>query len=380
MYSLSDKQIDFILDDIRARGVETEDLQLNLLDHVCCIIESELDEKEDFGPFYQKVIARFFKKELRELEEETQLLLAFKHYYTMKKIMFASGFSSAFLLIFGAFFKVMHWPVANVMFILGIGLFSALFLPIMFTLKMREKTEKREKVVLAMGLGISLYLLIGVLFKIMHWPGSGFFILSGIPILLFLYLPVYIYNGVRNPATKINTIVTVILIIAGAAFVLILPQKNNIYNVRAKCNYLKNEELSLLEMQGLIRTDSSSASYNTFKVFMKSANELKNAIAMMCADVDYDSYIDHRNADGTEAFNPDRLRSFPETEKYVASLIDFEKNTDMKIYHYDKYVGYDAPNRAAEIDYALASHFNVKDLLGTIINTQEQACIALAKK
>jgi hypothetical protein len=379
MYSLSDKQIDFILDDIRARGVETEDLQLNLLDHICCIIEGELDEKEDFGLFYQQVIMRFFKKELRELEEETQLLLTFKHYYTMKKIMFISGFSSAFLLIFGAFFKVMHWPGANVMFIAGVTSFSALFLPIMFTLKMREKTEKREKIVLGMGLAVSVYLLIGVLFKMMHWPGAGFFVLSGIPILLFIYLPVYIYNGVRNPATKINTIVTVILIIAGSAFALILPQKNNIYNVRAKYNYLKNEELSLREMQGLIKTDSSSASYSAFKVFMKNANELKNAIARMCADVDYDSYVDHE-IHGTEAFNPDRLRSFPETERYIASLIDFEKNADMEVYHYDKHEDYNAPNRISQIDDALVSHFNVKDLLETIINTQEQACLALVKK
>ena len=44
MYALSDQQIDFILNDIKIRGVETEDLQLNLLDHICCIIECELEQ------------------------------------------------------------------------------------------------------------------------------------------------------------------------------------------------------------------------------------------------------------------------------------------------------------------------------------------------
>ena len=62
MYALSEKQIDFILNDIKIRGVEMEDLQLNLLDHVCCIIECEFEPEGDFEDFYHKTISKFFKK------------------------------------------------------------------------------------------------------------------------------------------------------------------------------------------------------------------------------------------------------------------------------------------------------------------------------
>ena len=44
MYRLNDQQIDYILSDIGARGVEMESLQLNLLDHICCIVERDLEE------------------------------------------------------------------------------------------------------------------------------------------------------------------------------------------------------------------------------------------------------------------------------------------------------------------------------------------------
>ena len=88
MYQLSDQQLDWMLDDIRRRGIETEDLQVNLLDHISCIIENELEENGDFGQFYSTVITRFYKRELMEVEEETQSLLLFKNYYAMKKIMF----------------------------------------------------------------------------------------------------------------------------------------------------------------------------------------------------------------------------------------------------------------------------------------------------
>src|ERR1700755_3378054 len=95
MYHLSDQQIDHILSDISARGVEMESLQQNLLDHVCCIIEQNLEENGDFESFYQKTIKTFYKDALWEIEEETISLLIFKNYYTMKKIMINCGIFSA---------------------------------------------------------------------------------------------------------------------------------------------------------------------------------------------------------------------------------------------------------------------------------------------
>ena len=82
MYCLSDKQIEYILNDIRRNGVEMEDLQLNLLDHICCIIEQNLEENGDFENFYSATLKTFYKKELREIEEETKTLLTFKNYYS----------------------------------------------------------------------------------------------------------------------------------------------------------------------------------------------------------------------------------------------------------------------------------------------------------
>src|ERR1700740_3220546 len=91
MSRLSDEQIDFILNDIGARGVEMESLQQNLLDHICCIIEQDLEPDGDFEAFYASTIKTFYKYELWEIEEETIHVLTFKNYYTMKKAMIVSG-------------------------------------------------------------------------------------------------------------------------------------------------------------------------------------------------------------------------------------------------------------------------------------------------
>ena len=51
---LSEKQVDFILNDIRRNGIQTEELQLNLLDHICCLIENEMSPENDFDEIYQR--------------------------------------------------------------------------------------------------------------------------------------------------------------------------------------------------------------------------------------------------------------------------------------------------------------------------------------
>lgn len=75
MYCLNDQQIDLILNDISSHGIKIEDLQHNLLDHICIIIEQNLPENGDFEQFYSSAIKAFYKMELREIEEETLFLL-----------------------------------------------------------------------------------------------------------------------------------------------------------------------------------------------------------------------------------------------------------------------------------------------------------------
>lgn len=247
MYTLSEQQIDFILCDIKSRGVEMEELQTDLLDHICCIIESELEPDGDFESFYRKIIPRFFKKELREIEEETILLLTFKNYYAMRKTMITTGTISVLSMIFGSFFKIMHWPGANVMLLMGIALASLVFLPLMFILKTSESNSSREKIVLGAGVVFGILVSLSTLFKVLHWPGANIMWFLSLGTLFFAYIPVYFFTGIRNPETKLNTITsTVLLMLAGGLLFLLTnvrPSKvlvmNNMYAFAQKEELLK---------------------------------------------------------------------------------------------------------------------------------------------
>lgn len=251
MYQISDKQIDFILEDLSAQGLEMVSLQQDLLDHICCIIETKLEENGDFEHFYRQTITTFYKDHLWEIEEETIRLQTFKNYYIMKKIMIYSGAITTALLTFGLIFKFMHWPGASALILLGILTASLVFLPLVFTLRIREKQATKDKVTLLIGSICCILITLHVLFKVMHWPFANLMGVTGMFILIAIYLPVFFFGGVRNPETKVNTIVTSVLIIIGCALVLTVlrsPMGTRIQNIRNTANYMRSEKLLALQL------------------------------------------------------------------------------------------------------------------------------------
>jgi hypothetical protein len=222
VYELSKDQVDFILEDVRRNGIKTEELQLSLLDHICCVIENEMSPDKNFDDYYRSVLPRFFKKELKEIQEETDLLLTFKHYYAMKKVMLRSGMFSAITFAIGAIFKIMHWPGASVLLQLAIISISFIFLPIFFLIKSKEVKAVQEKFIIGFGVVFGILFCISTLFKIMHWPGASFMWLLALGVLFFLFLPVFFFSGIRNPETKMNTILSsiMVLIAGGLLFTL----------------------------------------------------------------------------------------------------------------------------------------------------------------
>lgn len=297
MYVLTEEQIDYIHNDLRARGVEREDLQLNLLDHICCVIEDEFKTGGDFRTFYADAIKRFYRKELREIEEETTLLLTFKHYYAMKKTMIISGVISAICFITGTVFKFNHWPGAGIIFVLAFAIFALLFLPLMSVLKMRENKGTRNKIVLIAGTLLGITAVLGVLFKVMHWPGASILMYVTVFGLMCAFIPLYFFSGIRNPEYKVNTIVTTVLLVGGAGMLMsLMSVKPTWYYMNMNIQsdgMLRNEVSALnkvaLRYENFIPKDSAVAEKrNRIKAaaddFMSYSDQLISKIALALSD------------------------------------------------------------------------------------------------
>ncbi|MEQ1732075.1 MAG: hypothetical protein ABL940_00290 [Bacteroidia bacterium] len=287
MVVLTHEQVAFILNDIRRSGIETEELQLNLLDHICCIVEDELLPNHSFEECYQSVMPRFFKRELYEIQEETNLLLTFKHYYAMKKVMLISGTFSAVGFIIGSFFKLMHWPGAGAMLMLAVFCMSVLFLPLLCVLKIQEAATTRNKLIIGVATVFGILISTGAVFKVQHWPGANVLWWGALELLVFVFLPIYFFTGIRNADTKTNTIITSILIL-GAAGVLFLP-----FNTRQN---QWNETVYLSANKYLNETYAYTTNANTQKYVSNTANATNNAALQkasndLCAQIDKLKYF-----------------------------------------------------------------------------------------
>ena len=216
MLSLTEEQIAFIEKDIRVRGITSPDLSIDLLDHICCLIENELDEYRNFELVYQQTLLLFGEKGLKEIQDETNRLLTFKHYYFMNSTMKISGYVSSLMILIGSIFKIEHWPGANALILVGVFFLAVLFLPLLFILKFKASEENNRSVVLSIiGFVSAILICVGVLFRILHWPGARMMIVIACSLLLLAYLPIYILSIYKNTTNKINATATIILIIAG---------------------------------------------------------------------------------------------------------------------------------------------------------------------
>ena len=221
MYKIKDAEIEFILADITKRGVVTEDVRMNILDHVCCIIENEIGIDQDFYALYQQTIQTFYHKELSEIQDETNLLLTFKNYYAMKRTLKISGILTIILIMMGVLFKTMHWPGAGILIVLSLTSFSLVFIPLNIVLKFKDDQESGNRIIMTLGLLTAAASTIGVLFKIMHWPYANKIMFGSL--LVFMFIPVYFIIKYRSPESKFNAIINTTFMVgaAGMLFALI---------------------------------------------------------------------------------------------------------------------------------------------------------------
>jgi hypothetical protein len=111
----------------------------------------------------------------------------------MKKSIYISGISCAILMLMGCLFKVMHWPGAGVMLVMAVTLFCLYFLP-MALMNSYKEGENKSKTLHITTYFVFFICMSGVLFKIMHWPGAAYFLFPGILLPFVVFFPVYLYQ------------------------------------------------------------------------------------------------------------------------------------------------------------------------------------------
>jgi hypothetical protein len=97
-------------------------------------------------------------------------------------------------MLVGCISKIMHWPGANPMILTSVLLFSFWFLPMGIKNNYDLLPIKKMKTLHIVSFIVFSICMIGVLFKVMHWPGASIFLLLGLLLPFVVFLPVYLYH------------------------------------------------------------------------------------------------------------------------------------------------------------------------------------------
>lgn len=220
-----DDNYDRIRSDLVRLGLSYDRLIDDMLDHVCCMVEEQMVEGEDFESSYNHVLDSIEDKRLPEIQHQTLLNLD-KKFQRMKNFTYVFGLSSAILTILGSLFKRMHWPGAGIMIAVGMVLIVLVFLPLYFISSHKEQPERKNPVYAIVGYLTIALLLAGATFKIQHWPGAGYLIYTAIGFILIGFIPLYVVNVFQRSGSEKVKSPYIVMLLVGIACVMLMGNVN----------------------------------------------------------------------------------------------------------------------------------------------------------
>src|SRR4030043_44455 len=201
MPELSLQNIDQISRDIEKQEITFSPLLEELIDHVCCDVEYEMQSGLDFSSAYKKVKQKMGSRRLKEIQEETLYAVDSK-YRQMKNTMKISGIAGTVLLGFGALFKIQHWPLAGIMVTLGAVTLALVFMPSALGVLWKETHNKKRLFLYISAFLAGMCFILGVLFKIQHWPAAGIILLLAALFGLIFYVPALLASKLQDQENK----------------------------------------------------------------------------------------------------------------------------------------------------------------------------------
>lgn len=147
----------------------------------------------------------------------------------MKRLMLVLGISTAVSIIVGTIFKMLHWPGSGILLTLGIVTLSLAFIPLFVMVRIRDTREKNKAInrpLLITGLITAILFSLGSLTKIMHWPGANVTLGTSL-IVGGLFLVLFLIDLAKNKENWIENFTYVMLISLFFAFVNLVYVTNN---------------------------------------------------------------------------------------------------------------------------------------------------------
>jgi hypothetical protein len=193
---LNPEQEKLIYDYVEGQGLEIQTLRDDLVDHLCCVVETKLGKGQSFEQLLNDAVNELSPNGLEEIQEQTIFLLNSKRIIIMKKVLFLTGFLGSVSLTVGATLKIMHLPMANILFMIGFLTILLIFIPLLAIDRYKVSLSKSVSVKTKIIMGATAGIITGLsgIFKIMHLQGANVLLVLGAFIFAFGFLPFYFFT------------------------------------------------------------------------------------------------------------------------------------------------------------------------------------------
>lgn len=272
MSELTIKNINIIIEEVSHAGITLSHLRDELIDHICCQVEGDMQQGLTFEDAYKKTKEVVGNKQLKKIQEDT-LFLIDKKYRLMKKTMKVIGWISMSMITVGALFKIQHWPGAGLLLVFGFLFLGAIFFPSsLWVLKKESKLKGSLFIYLISMLG-GIVLIFGILFKVQHYPGAGILLTIGFLSIALLLIPAILFSKLRDEGAR-NLHVTYII----GAIALIL------YIIGDLCKIQHWPGAGILLVVGAISLTTIFLPIYAMKVY-KNAESVKAGFLFLCIGI-----------------------------------------------------------------------------------------------
>ena len=202
MPELSFQNIEDITLDIRRQEITFSHLADELIDHICCDVEYEMQKGLSFSDAYDRVKQKMGShRRIKEIQEETLYAVDSK-YRNMKNTMKISGIAGTIMFGFATLFKIQHWPLAGPLLVLGAFILAFIFMPSTIVVLWKETHNSKKLFLFISGFVTGMLFISGTLFKIQHWPQAGIILSLSVLFAIFFFIPSLVLNRLSDPENK----------------------------------------------------------------------------------------------------------------------------------------------------------------------------------
>jgi hypothetical protein len=193
MRELTETEVEYVAQRISA-SISNQRLAMELIDHCCTRMEELISQDVSFDDSLNCALGELSPDGLHIIQKEWNYQHNLKQ-SPMKITLYLSGFFAAFFVLLGMLFKLLHWPGATMFLTLGDAMLIIAMLGVLSsTIRFRQSFSALTKTRIFGGAIGGLFVGVGSFFKFMWWPGANMLILLGVLTLLMVFLPLFFFE------------------------------------------------------------------------------------------------------------------------------------------------------------------------------------------